>query len=243
MRLFDKIEVKTNVEIIARERGKRVPSLCRKTHNTWVNIGRQYLAEVISPGDPAFSSHYNDSPVRVVQYMGLGIGGSKQLVNIATLFPALDEDYPGQNTYTDEDIAINWLERPVKVTGTPGKDLAPGVWMRQIAYAPNPDPELALPKFSGTPIISPQIHKVEYVGYFTEPDINLAGGYDLVPLSECALMLSIEQPSRLSNEVYDYGVDPTHVGPDRQLLVAYNAFATISKTMAVSLELHWELSF
>jgi hypothetical protein len=234
MRFSEKIEVKNNVTIIARERGKKVPGLCRETHNTWVNFGRLYLAEVISPFDTGtghdYARHYGESSVsRVVRYMGIGIGSADQLLDIATLYPTLNSHYPGQNTYTDSDITVNYLERPVKVTGTAGVGSSPGVWMSSLGY-----PLI----FSGSPV-----HKVEYMTYFSETDLNLSGAYPSVPLSECALILSNEVASRLSDEVYDYGSSPDYIGAERQLVLAYNAFNTISKTLAVALELHWEISF
>lgn len=234
MRFQEKIEAKTNVKIIARERGKIVPSMCRDVHNTWVNYGRKYLAEVISPFDSGvgndYTKHYGDgSMTRVVRYIGVGIGGAEQLLNIETVYPTLASHYPGRNTYTDSDIAINYMQRPVKVQGTPGGGANPGTWMLSIGY-----PLI----FSGTPV-----HKVEYMTFFSEADINISGAYPAVPLSECALMLTNEEPSKLSNEVYDYGSSPDYIGAERQLVLAYNAFATIVKTLAVALEIHWEISF
>lgn len=234
MQFQEKIEAKTNVKIIARERGKIVPSKCRQVHNTWVNYGRKFLAEVISPRDNGtshdYTTHYGDgSGVRVVRYVGVGIGGAEQVVNIASLYPTLDAHYPGQNTYTDSDITINYLQRPVKVDGVAGVGASAGTWMRSIGY-----PLI----FSGTPV-----HKVEYMTFFSEYDLNIGGAYPAVPLSECGLMLTNEVPDRLSNEVYDYGSSPDYIGAERQLVLAYNAFATIVKTLAVALEIHWEISY
>lgn len=225
----DRIEVRTNVKIIGRERGKKVPSLCRETHNIWVNFGRQYLAEVVSPSDNTFTAHYNDSPVRVTRYMGLGIGGDSQLVDIATTYPAMDADYPGGNTYTDELLTAAWLERPVKVSGTAGGSGTSGVWGSSVT---------APPTFSGTPIT-----KVSFDTLFDGPDLHLSGGYPSVPLSEVGLFLSNETMTLNSEDVYDYGTPPYINTSTRQKLVAYNTFDTISKTPSVALEIYWELQF
>jgi hypothetical protein len=227
MKFVEKIDAKANVRIIARERGKKVPGLCRDEHNVWVNIGREYLAKVISP-TAGFTGHVNDS---VVEYMGLGIGGDQQLIDLTgPSWTTLAAHYPGQNIFDDTDISIPYMERPVKVTGTAGTGTAPGDWLSQVA---------APPTFLGTPITS-----VDFETLFDYSDINLAGAYPAVPLSEAALVLSSEVSSRLSNEVYDYGSPPDYINVStRQKLVAYNTFATLTKTVAVSLEVHWEIQF
>lgn len=226
----DTIEVISNLKIIGRERGKKVPSLCREGHNIWVNLGRQFLPEVISPKDSAFDAHYNDSPLRVVRYMGVGIGGDAQTASITG---TLNTHYPGQNTFDDEDLAsltIPYLERPVKVTGTAGVGTAAGVWMKDVN---------APPTFSGTPI-----HKVEFEALFLETDLHLSGAYPTVPLSEVALMLSDQTASRTSEEVYDYVTGPAYINTGtRQRCVAYHDFTTLTKSASVTLEIHWELQF
>jgi hypothetical protein len=227
MKFIEEIGAKANVRIIARERGKKVPKLCRESHNVWVNIGREYLAKVISPL-LGFTGHVNDN---VVQYMGLGIGGDQQLLDLTgPAWTTLAAHYPGQNLYDDTTTDRSYLERPVKVTGTPGVGTAPGVWLSQVA---------APPTFLGTPIT-----KVDFETLFDYTDINLTGAYPTVPLSEASLVLSSEVASRLSNEVYDYGSAPDYINVStRQKLVAYNTFDTLAKTEAVSLELHWEIQF
>jgi len=226
----DIIEAKTNVRIVARENGKKVPKLCRESHNVWVNFGRQYLAEVISPLNGSFGAHYNDAPVRVVRYMGVGIGGDSQLLEVASVYPLLDSHYPGQNTFDDTVITTTFLERPVKVTGTPGVGTSPGVWMSSVT---------APPTFGGSPIT-----KVTFDTLFQYTDISLYPAYPSVPISEIGLMLSSEAVSRTSQQVYDYGAPPDYINSStRQKLVAYNTFDTINKTASVALEVYWELQF
>ncbi len=223
----DIIDAKVNVRIIARERGKRVPQLCREGHNIWVNQGRQYLAEVISPLNGSFAAHDNDAPVRVVQYMGLGIGGDSQL---ATPDAALTADYPGQSTYSDELLTIPYLERAVKVSGTAGVGASAGVWMNEVA---------APPPYTGSPVT-----KVTFTSLFSTADLQLSGAYPAVPVSEIGLFLSSESASRTSEEVYDYITGPAYINTStRQKLIAYNTFDTITKTVSVALEVHWEIQF
>jgi hypothetical protein len=227
----DAIDPKVNVRIVARERGKRVPQLCREGHNIWVNQGRQYLAEVISPLDGSFDAHYNDSTVRVVRYMGLGIGGDSQLVtDIPGTYPTLDTHYPGQNTFDDATVTVPYLERPVKVSGTAGVGTSAGVWMNSVT---------APPTFSGSPIT-----KVEFSALFDNSDLHLSGAYPAVPVSEIGLFLASESASRTSEEVYDYITGPAYINTStRQKLIAYNTFDTITKTASVALEVHWEIEF
>jgi hypothetical protein len=226
----EQIQGLANVRIIGRERGKRVPKLCREDHNIWVNIGRQYLAEVIAPKDSNFNAHYSDigGTTQVVKWMGLGIGGDSQIADIALTYPTLDAHYPGLNTFDDETITASYMERPIKVSGTAGTGTSPGVWMSAVA---------APPTFSGTPI-----HIVEFMTLFTEPDLHLGGAYPAVPLSECALMLAGEVSNLNSDDVYDYATPP-YVGASRQRLIAYNTFTTLTKTSSVALEIHWQIQF
>lgn len=224
MILRDIIQVKSNVFITARERGKRIPKLCRASHNVYVNLGRQFLAEVISPL-AGFTGRVNDS---MVQYMGMGIGGDEQTIGIATTYPTLNSHYPGQNIYSDLVTAVTWLERPVKVSGTAGTGASPGVWLNQV---------VAPPDLTG-------VTTVEFEALFADSEMHLAGAYPAVPLSEVGLFLSSETASRNSNEVYDYISAPDYINTStRQQLIAYNAFAPLTKTPTVSLEIHWQLQF
>jgi hypothetical protein len=128
-RLSETVEVRNNLHIIARERGKIVAR--RDGHNIWLNLGREYLASLI-----AYASFGPDTPERNdrIKYMELGIGGTRQLAlgtaNAAPLVTA----YPGPNTQTDTDPTIVMLERPVRISGSadpyPGQAL--DVWLGQI---------------------------------------------------------------------------------------------------------------
>jgi len=221
----DIIPVKNNVFIIARERGKKVPGLCREGHNTWVNLGRQFLPEVMSPLNSSFNAHYNDSPIQVVRYMALGIGGDAQLADLPSDFPTLNTDHPGQNIYDDASLDTQYLERPLRVTGTPGGTGTSGVWMSDVAAPPT----------FGT-------SKVTYVTLFGTSDLHLSGAYPSVPLSEIGLLLSSQTASLTWDQLYDPTNPPSYIKvASRPRLVAYNTFDTLSKTAAVSLEIHWEI--
>ena len=159
--------------------------------------------------------------------MGFGIGGDEQNVDVAGTYPTLNTDYPGQNIY-DDATSVVYLERPVKLSGTAGVGSASGTWLRNV---------VAPPDLSG-------VTTVDFEVFFAAADLHLGGAYPAVPLSEVALMLSTEEAVRTSAEVYDYGTGPDFINTStRQKLVAYNAFATLTKTAAVSLELHWQIQF
>jgi hypothetical protein len=123
------IEVKQNVHLVARERGKIVAR--RDGHNIWVNLGREYLASLI-----AYSSFTPVTPERDdrIRYMGVGIGGTRQLaLAVANAVPLITA-YPGSNAQTDTDPTVTTLERPVRITGS--SDPYPGqgadVWVGQV---------------------------------------------------------------------------------------------------------------
>lgn len=220
-----------NVEIIVRERGKRVMKHCRHEHNIWVDLGREYLARVVAPNS-ALNDHYNEPPREFIKYMGVGIGGASQTHPSAYIDP-MKSDYPpadasgqpGQpgNQFTDDDLTVTTLERPVKVY----LDSDPNTWMAPVA----------------TPVTFLNSSKtVRFDHLFEPPDINNARipPYTIVPLSEVGLFLATEDPD--AGNVYDPGA-PNYVGAGRQRLVAYNTYEAIPKTVSFSLEIRWELRF
>ena len=224
----DLLQAKSNVWITARdERGKKVPGSCRESHNIWVNNGRQYLAEVIAPNNASYTTRVNDG---IVRYIALGIGGADQTINVDGTYPTLGTHYPGQNTYLDNDISINYLERPIKSSGTAGVGSSPGVWMNSVTQPP---------PFSGSPTTI-----VSFDALFANADCHLAGAYPAMPLSEVALLLNTELASLNSDQVYDFTSGPAYINAaSRQKILAYNTFETITKTVTVALEIHWEIQF
>lgn len=156
------IEIGWNYEIVKIERGKR--KTLHQAHNIFTNIGRQFLAEVITAqsfSGASFVRHNNE----VVRYIGFGIGGSRQTAAAAAAAP-YSTDYPGTNAQTDTNLAVTGLERPVRVTATP-------LWMREVS----------------TPGTFPTATRTRFITTFSETDINY-GGYSAVPLSEIGLFKS-----------------------------------------------------
>lgn len=108
MFLHEDIEVKANVYVVARERGKIVG--IREDHNIFTTIGREYVVDMFA-----------GSSSETVQYIGVGIGSDEQTVNVSSVYPSLDSTYPGQNVFDDDDPSIQVLERPVQASS--------GTWM------------------------------------------------------------------------------------------------------------------
>lgn len=220
-----------NVEIIVRERGKRVMKHCRHEHNIWVNLGREYLARVIAP-NAALDNHYNEPPVEFVKYMGFGIGGSSQN-NVLAYQPSMSTDYPpadpsgtpgfAGNQFADDDLTVQTLERPVRVY----IDSDPNTWLIPV---------------NAPPTFLNDSKTVRFDALLTQVAVNQARipSYPVVPLSEVGLFLSVEDPD--SSDVYDPGA-PNYVGAGRQNLVAYNTYEPIPKTISFTLEVRWELRF
>lgn len=232
---IDQIQVKSNMFITAYERGKRVPSMCRESHNIWVNLGREFLPRVISP---ASISPVVSGPVSAywVQYFAFGIGGNKQTVDIAGFYPALDLGYPGGTTYDKATHETLYLERPVMVTGTPDNPpshTSIGMWGKQLDLIP--------------PAFPPQLNEVSSVVEFQvtllQTDIHLGGAYPAVPISEVGMILSSQAMSQATGAIYDYSTPPYIGVASRQRIVAYNNFAPITKTSTISFEFRWQLFF
>lgn len=167
MRFVETIEVKQNLIITARERGKIVAR--REGHNIWLNLGREYLAQLIT-----YASFGPSTPERNdrVQYMGVGIGGNRQVtLGVANAAPIVTA-YPGTNVQTDSDLTVQTLERPVRVSGS--EDPYPGqgadVWLAQV-QAPSDHPLATQTTFSRI---------------FTGSDVSY-GSFLGVPLSEIML--------------------------------------------------------
>lgn len=88
--------------------------LLHRSHNIFLNTGREYVTQRISAG----------APTSYVAYIGWGIGGSRQTDADADIAP-LSVDYPGSNTQVDTDVTVTTIERPVLVTA--------GVWLATCA--------------------------------------------------------------------------------------------------------------
>jgi hypothetical protein len=179
MRNVDKVEVRNNLSLTLRERGKIVSR--REGHNIWLNLGREYLAQLISYssfGPP--TTYRNDR----VQYMGLGIGGTRQLIPPVANTPPLVGDYPGTNVQTDTDPTLTTLERPVRLSGssTSPPYSVSDLWLGQVQ---------APPTFATNT-------EVTFRRLFTQVEISY-GPYLTVPLSEIMLYTSAANPNVYNN--------------------------------------------
>ena len=179
MRLQENIEVKSNLCITVRERGKLVAR--RAGHNIWVDLGREYLAGLIS-----YSSFGPDTPERNdrIRYIGFGIGGTRQLALGTANSAPMSTTYPGNNNQTDTDPSVTRLERPVKISGTtttPPYDSS-DVWLAQV--------------------VAPVVHSPSTAALFSRiistSEISFSS-FTTVPLSEIGLFTSAATPIGVSN--------------------------------------------
>jgi hypothetical protein len=179
MRIVDTIEVKSNLIITVRERGKIVDR--REGHNIWLNLGREYLAQLI-----AYQSFGPDTPVRNdrIKYMGVGIGGTRQLALATANAAPISPPYTGNNAQDDVTPTVTTIERPVRISGSttayPG--IAGDAWVGQIA---------APPDLSGGT-------EVTFSRVFTQTEVSY-GPFLSVPLSEIMLFTSAADPENYQN--------------------------------------------
>lgn len=215
MRFSEDIACRSNLEIIVRERGKRVLRECRKVHNIYTNIGRQFICEVITASSFPTSTSFVRTQNDVVRWIGFGIGGNRQSSSSASS-PPFSTDYAGTNVQTDSDLTVSGLERPIAVTGIAG--IPPtGTYVKQV-LAPGTFPSATF---------------VEYIALFTETDLNF-GPFTSVPLSEIGLFKGAADPTLPNGTVGAYP------GPGGHIL-AYDNFNTVQKSGLFSIEVHWQL--
>lgn len=231
-----------NVKLVARERGKIVA--VREDHNTWTTYGRQYLASQV-----CLTSYGPDTPERDdhIKYIGFGIGGVGQsqlsMVGSApwnTVFPGgYDPHATTGNTYNHHyPIApsITTLERPVPftaVTGpTPGYS-APLAW-RNVGISTTATKHQSHPGLYANTIptvtgLSTFRFTGEYVMTVETLFVHnpmVAGGFDVMPLSEAALYLNSANPLQAFAPC-----------------VAYVTFDTIQITKNTDLFVEWDVKF
>lgn len=184
MRVVEDIEVKYNLRIVARERGKIVDR--RETHNIFVDLGREWISKLI-----AYTSFSPDTPERSdrVKYMGFGIGGTRQsAVNQVATTP-ISPPYIGSNLQTDTDRSVASLERPVRVSGSgtnyPG--VSGDVWLGLIQ----------------APAGHPTATRTEFRRVFTQVEVSYPP-FISVPLSEIGLFTSDANPEGYKNNLVAY---------------------------------------
>jgi hypothetical protein len=216
VRFTEDIEVKQNLHLIARERGKIVAR--RDGHNIFVDLGRGWLSQLI-----AYQSYAPDVAQRDdrVRYMGFGIGGVRQLqLTTANSSPIGGPGDPyaassatgiGANNQTDLNRAVTALERPVRVSG--GSTSYPGVsgdkWLGAI--------QAPAQHASGV--------STTFARLFLQTEVSYLP-FASVPLSEVGLFTSAADSGFYLNT-----------------LIAYDTFDTLSKTTAISLEVSWTFNF
>ncbi len=178
------IEVKQNLKLLVRERGKIVAR--REGHNIFLDLGREWLAQLISLQSISPDVAYREDRVR---YMGFGIGGNRQLQLSAANAAPISPPYVGTNAQTDTDVGVTTLERPVRVSGS--STVYPGIagdqWLGTIGSA---DP-LTVP----TPTTFRRL--------FTQAEISY-GPFISVPLSEVGLFTSAADPGNHQNTMIAY---------------------------------------
>lgn len=176
MRFLETIEIKNNLKLVVRERGKVVTR--REGHNIWLDIGREYLAALI-----ALVSYGPDTPERNdrIKYMGFGIGGTRQVAPSIANSPPMSVAYPGTNAQTDLDPTVTRLERPVRVSGSTtspsGPYSASDVWLGTIQAPP----------------IHTTANEVTFRRLFTQTEISYST-FLSVPISEVGLYTSLAVP-------------------------------------------------
>ena len=232
MPFSEDIDLKVNVRIEARERGKLVR--VHESHNIFLNTGRDWLRQLMSfreapdpmppegvyvdPCQGGTVPYYNDRH-SLIRYMALGMGGSKQIYPAAEfLVPPLSHYQPQFFTQTDTDPLVYKLEIPVvlDLLGQPVPPPAVGPkWLGQIAN----------PVLLGT---GPG--HVKYTRLFAEAEISVPP-FDNVPLSEIGLYIDDPDPNYILTK-------PDPVAPPYNL-VAYDQFNTIVKTNAIALQVDW----
>lgn len=182
MHIVDRIPVKQNLSLTLRERGKIVDR--RDGHNIWLDLGREWIAKLI-----AYSSFSPDTPEEDyrVKYMGLGIGGTRQLVSPVP--SPVGTTYAGTNTQTDTDPTILRLERPVRVLGS------------ESAY-----PGVAGDQWVGR-VQAPADHitatSTTFRRVFTSSEVSY-GSFLTVPLSEVGLFTAAADPENYQNTMIAY---------------------------------------
>lgn len=184
LRFIETIEVKQNLKLTARERGKIVA--LREGHNIWLNLGREYLAELIAlqtidPDVPEENAR--------IKYMGLGIGGTRQVAPAVAGASPFSTAYPGTNAQTDTDPTVTTIERPVRVSGSsstyPG--LSGDSWIGAVQ----------------APVIHSVATETTFTRVFTQTEVSYSP-FLSVPLSEIGLLTSSADPTNYKNLLVAY---------------------------------------
>lgn len=184
LRFLETVEVKQNLKLTLRERGKIVDR--REGHNIWLDLGREYLAGLIS-----LVSYSPDVPERNdrIKFMGLGIGGTRQLAIATANAPPITPPYSGTNLQVDTDPTVTVIERPVRISGStsayPG--LAGDIWIGRVQ----------------APATHASATEVTFKRLFTQTEVSYSS-FLSVPLSEIGLMTSLAVENNFQNTLVAY---------------------------------------
>lgn len=184
MRVYEPIQVKSNLRLTVRERGKIVTR--REGHNIFLNLGREWLAQLINYTSFSPLTAERDDRIR---YMGVGIGGNRQLsLGVANADPLLTA-YPGTNIQTDTDPTVTGLERPVRISGSssPYPGLGTDVWLSSVT----------------APAVHPVATQTTFTHLFGQTDVSYSP-FLTVPLSEVALFTNAANPLVFNNTAIAY---------------------------------------
>lgn len=183
LRFSEDIEVKSNVFITARERGKIVER--REGHNIFLDSGREWLSQLIAYLSFSPDTYENDARIR---YMGFGIGGTRQIApDFADTSPLTDYTPIGSFTQTDTDPTLTTIERPVRVSGGSGGSSPGDLWVGQVQ----------------APATHDTVGSTTFRRLFTSLEVSYSP-YNSVPLSEVGLLLSDVDPNFRNNIIVAY---------------------------------------
>ena len=179
------IQVESNLRIRLLDGSKVVDE--RVGHNIFLDLGREWLAHLVAYESLTPPTPY---PVKQIRFMGVGIGGTRQLALSQANAPPLVDAYPGSNSQTDINPKVIRLERPVRVTGS--STIAPSyspsdVWLGQVQ---------APPEF-------PTGRSVTFRRSFGITEVSYAP-YLSVPLSEVALFTGDAMVNNFNNTPVAY---------------------------------------
>lgn len=182
LRLVETIQVRQNLVITARERGKIVAR--REGHNIWLDLGREWLSNLL--GYATLSPDVPEEDDRI-KYMGVGIGGTRQLALTTANAAPLTPDYAGTNSQTDTDATVTTLERPVRLSGGTGSPQAGDEWVGTVQTPPD----------------HPLASQTVFTRVFSQGEVNYAT-YNTVPLSEIGLFTAGADPEFYLNNPVAY---------------------------------------
>ena len=170
----ESIDLRANLEILVRERGKLKEH--RLYHNIFPYVGLTWLSHLIS-GD---LSNY-------LSKTGAGIGGYKQSNPIADVSPLTVYPTIGARSQTDTDMNVVWLERPVAISSA--------------SYPISQGDDVWLKATTSTDYVA--VNKTRLIFIFTEAEVSFSD-FDIVPITELGLFTSDQDVLQRTNQLVAY---------------------------------------